>query len=155
MPQPRAFRPCDTVVLLRSTLAAHRLVTPKPKRGCRLLQAYPCLVGFLARSRPPDGRQVSAGVRAFQHYYLVHEDLGNLPTQPAKPCGEEANRGTQKGHLTLSVLMRTSFASLHSLQIRNMAGAVRQPVDVDSLSTYLGHNVPTIKLPIRIKQACG
>ncbi|KAL9030266.1 MAG: hypothetical protein Q9196_001596 [Gyalolechia fulgens] len=36
-----------------------------------------------------------------------------------------------------------------------MAGAVRQPVDVDSLSTYLGHNVPAIKLPIQIKQACG
>ncbi|KAL8944759.1 MAG: hypothetical protein Q9211_000475 [Gyalolechia sp. 1 TL-2023] len=36
-----------------------------------------------------------------------------------------------------------------------MAGAVRQPVDVDSLSTYLGHNVPAIKLPIHIKQACG
>lgn len=33
-----------------------------------------------------------------------------------------------------------------------MAGAVRQPVDVDALSTYLDQSVPLIRLPIQIKQ---
>ncbi|KAL8975660.1 MAG: hypothetical protein Q9197_000135 [Variospora fuerteventurae] len=33
-----------------------------------------------------------------------------------------------------------------------MAGAVRQPVDIASLSTYLRENVPSVKLPIQIKQ---
>jgi len=33
-----------------------------------------------------------------------------------------------------------------------MAGAVRQPIDIDSLSTYLEKAVPEIQLPISIKQ---
>ncbi|KAL8953283.1 MAG: hypothetical protein Q9222_000849 [Ikaeria aurantiellina] len=36
-----------------------------------------------------------------------------------------------------------------------MAGAVRQPINIDSLSIYIGHRVPDIKLPIDIKQARG
>lgn len=36
-----------------------------------------------------------------------------------------------------------------------MAGAVRQPIDVESLSKYLSLQVPRIKLPIQMKQACG
>lgn len=34
-----------------------------------------------------------------------------------------------------------------------MAGAVRQPIDTKSLSTYLGDNVPEVTLPVQIKQA--
>lgn len=33
-----------------------------------------------------------------------------------------------------------------------MAGAVRQPIDVPSLSDYIGHEVHDIKLPVSIKQ---
>ena len=33
-----------------------------------------------------------------------------------------------------------------------MAGTVRQPIDVPSLSTYIEENVSDIKLPITIKQ---
>ena len=33
-----------------------------------------------------------------------------------------------------------------------MAGAVRQPIDIDSLSQYIEENVPEIQLPISIKQ---
>ncbi|KAL8765905.1 MAG: hypothetical protein Q9209_007148 [Squamulea sp. 1 TL-2023] len=33
-----------------------------------------------------------------------------------------------------------------------MAGAVRQPINLDALSSYIDHNVPDIKLPINIKQ---
>lgn len=36
-----------------------------------------------------------------------------------------------------------------------MAGIVRQPIDIKSLSGYLRWNVPEIKLPIQIKQVCG
>lgn len=34
----------------------------------------------------------------------------------------------------------------------SMAGAVRQPIDICSLSTYLENNVPEVQLPISIKQ---
>lgn len=33
-----------------------------------------------------------------------------------------------------------------------MAGAVRQPIDLDSLTAYLEQNVPEVKLPFGIKQ---
>ena len=33
-----------------------------------------------------------------------------------------------------------------------MAGAVRQPIDIASLSSYLGKNVHEIQLPISVKQ---
>ena len=33
-----------------------------------------------------------------------------------------------------------------------MAGPIRQPIDLDSLSHYLEQNIPEIKLPISIKQ---
>jgi aminoglycoside phosphotransferase (APT) family kinase protein len=33
-----------------------------------------------------------------------------------------------------------------------MAGAVRQPIDLDSLSRYISANVPEIALPVEIKQ---
>jgi len=33
-----------------------------------------------------------------------------------------------------------------------MAGAVRQPIDVDALSKYVGRTVTDIKLPIAVKQ---
>ncbi|KAL8821938.1 MAG: hypothetical protein Q9223_000096 [Gallowayella weberi] len=33
-----------------------------------------------------------------------------------------------------------------------MTGPVRQPVDLESLSTYIGHHVPEIMLPVDIKQ---
>ena len=33
-----------------------------------------------------------------------------------------------------------------------MAGAVRQPIDITSLSDYMGHKVPDVKLPVSIKQ---
>ncbi|KAI4227296.1 MAG: hypothetical protein L6R36_002503 [Xanthoria steineri] len=33
-----------------------------------------------------------------------------------------------------------------------MAGIVRQPIDLESLSSYIGRNVPEIRLPIKIKQ---
>ena len=33
-----------------------------------------------------------------------------------------------------------------------MAGAIRQPIDAESLSRYLGKHVPIIKLPVEIKQ---
>ena len=33
-----------------------------------------------------------------------------------------------------------------------MAGTVRQPIDVSSLSDYIGHEVHDIKLPVSIKQ---
>ena len=36
-----------------------------------------------------------------------------------------------------------------------MAGEVRQPIDIASLSKYLSYEVPEIKLPIQIKQARG
>ena len=33
-----------------------------------------------------------------------------------------------------------------------MAGAVRQPIDVESLSKFIERNVPEIELPIIVKQ---
>ena len=33
-----------------------------------------------------------------------------------------------------------------------MVGAVRQPINLESLSSYIDRNVPEIKLPISIKQ---
>ena len=36
-----------------------------------------------------------------------------------------------------------------------MAGDVRQPIDVDSLSRFIGHTTSHIKLPITIKQVCA
>jgi hypothetical protein len=33
-----------------------------------------------------------------------------------------------------------------------MAGTVRQPINVDSLSKYIEENVPEIELPIIVKQ---
>lgn len=36
--------------------------------------------------------------------------------------------------------------------IANMAGAVRQPIDLASLERYIENNVPEIKTPIDIKQ---
>ena len=35
---------------------------------------------------------------------------------------------------------------------QTMAGPVRQPINVDSLSNYIEKNVPEIKLPISVKQ---
>lgn len=34
----------------------------------------------------------------------------------------------------------------------HMAGAVRQPIDIDALSRYIGTSVTEIKLPIAIQQ---
>lgn len=34
----------------------------------------------------------------------------------------------------------------------NMAGAVRQPIDIPALERYIEKNVPVIKLPIDVKQ---
>jgi hypothetical protein len=36
--------------------------------------------------------------------------------------------------------------------ICKMAGAVRQPIDLQSLELYISHNVPEIKVPVDIKQ---
>lgn len=36
-----------------------------------------------------------------------------------------------------------------------MAGAVRQPIDLESLSSYIERNVPEIRLPIKIKQVAS
>lgn len=36
-----------------------------------------------------------------------------------------------------------------------MAGIVRQPIDLESLSSYIGRNVPEIRLPIKIKQVAS
>ena len=33
-----------------------------------------------------------------------------------------------------------------------MAGPVRQPIDLDSLSRYIDKNVPDIKTPLELKQ---
>ncbi len=33
-----------------------------------------------------------------------------------------------------------------------MAGTVRQPIDLESLSTFIGHNVPEIRVPVELKQ---
>lgn len=33
-----------------------------------------------------------------------------------------------------------------------MAGAVRQPIDINSLSKYIEENIPEIELPIYVKQ---
>lgn len=33
-----------------------------------------------------------------------------------------------------------------------MAGAVRQPIDIQSLERYLNQNVPEIKTPVDLKQ---
>ena len=35
---------------------------------------------------------------------------------------------------------------------QTMAGPVRQPINIDSLSSYIEKNVPEIKLPISVKQ---
>jgi len=35
---------------------------------------------------------------------------------------------------------------------QNMAGPVRQPINLGSLSSYIENNVPEIKLPITIQQ---
>ncbi len=51
-------------------------------------------------------------------------------------------------------------ASSKSQQIKHpsstyaMAGAVRQPIDLQSLERYISQNVPAIKLPIDLKQVC-
>lgn len=36
-----------------------------------------------------------------------------------------------------------------------MAGPVRQPIDVAALERYIGQNVPEVKPPLELKQACS
>lgn len=36
-----------------------------------------------------------------------------------------------------------------------MAGAVRQPIDLQALERYIDQNVPSIKTPLGIKQVWG
>jgi hypothetical protein len=35
-----------------------------------------------------------------------------------------------------------------------MAGAVRQPIDVQALERYISKNVPEIQIPLDVKQVC-
>ena len=43
----------------------------------------------------------------------------------------------------------------HRIIVNIMAGAVRQPIDVSSLSAYIAKEVHDVKLPISIKQVCS
>lgn len=40
------------------------------------------------------------------------------------------------------------------IPISNMAGAVRQPIDIPSLERYIDQNVPALKTPLDVKQVC-
>ncbi len=53
-------------------------------------------------------------------------------------------------HCSIS-LFQDRLDQLHQYK-QAMAGPVRQPIDVGSLSNYIENNVPEIKLPILIKQ---
>jgi len=87
--------------------------------------------GRLGRGSPAVPRRVASTLRSVYIHSIQLSDLRSL-LQSAL-------------HLTPSYIC---------ILISNMAGAVRQPIDIPSLERYIDQNVPALKTPLDVKQVC-
>lgn len=65
---------------------------------------------------------------------------------------------TYKSHYNIAVHGNLDSIALLTYKVHCnviMAGTVRQPIDLKSLSSYIDRSVPEIRLPIEIKQVDG
>jgi hypothetical protein len=82
--------------------------------------------------------------------------IGNLAVAETETEVNRSKTLLSVMHTTIPPLQNDPFPS--SLIISRpfckstMAGAVRQPIDVQSLERYISQNVPEIKVPIELKQ---